>query len=76
MSIYNVGYREESIKGVSNFTFINHKFKGNCKQICSKTSKYKTIFKEEILCKDTSDTLLVTNSAKKLIKYLEELFCL
>lgn len=58
-SVKNIDvYREESIKGVSNFKFTNHKFylKANANKFVQKPQNTKTIFKKEILYKDTSDT--------------------
>lgn len=52
-------YREESIKGVSNFKFINHTFyfkSDRNLQFVQKPQNTETIFRKEVLYKDTSDT--------------------
>lgn len=57
-------------KGVSNFKFINHRFisKAIANRFVQNLQNTKTSFKKEILHKDTSDILLVTDLARKLIK--------
>lgn len=59
------------MSAISNLFTINFTLKATANRYVQKLQNTKTIFKKEILSdpRDTSDTLLVTDSAKNLNKY-------
>lgn len=55
-----------NVSAISNLLTINLTLKAIANKYVQKLQNMETIFKKEMLCKDTSDTPLVRDSAKKL----------